>query len=239
MAFKLRSQSPLHQEQKPKTFPVGKGTYTGVNLNPNGKSEPVVKKNGKDITKDKKTQQKLLSEKKRNLEEQQDYETTNKPNIYMADPTGTSSWGDAKRAVQHIGLMAQSGDWSGERLLKDGLDIISAVPMGNKVKAAAQGFGLVKKVAASPVGRKAAGKITKKVIATVAPDQASEKISQDSIDGNKKKSESPAKQKEMIKRKDGSYSERGLWDNVRANKGSGKKPTKAMLKEGKKINKKK
>lgn len=45
--------------------------------------------------------------------------------------------------------------------------------------------------------------------------------------------------KEMIKRKDGSYSERGLWDNIRANKGSGNKPTKTMLKEEKKINKKK
>lgn len=45
--------------------------------------------------------------------------------------------------------------------------------------------------------------------------------------------------KDMIKRKDGSYSERGLWDNIRANKGSGKKPTKAMLKEERKINNKK
>lgn len=45
------------------------------------------------------------------------------------------------------------------------------------------------------------------------------------------------KKKEMIKRKDGSVSERGLWDNVRANAGSGKKPTKSMLKEGKKITK--
>jgi hypothetical protein len=43
--------------------------------------------------------------------------------------------------------------------------------------------------------------------------------------------------KEMIKRKDGSTSERGLWDNVRANAGSGKKPTKAMLKQGEKIKK--
>lgn len=43
--------------------------------------------------------------------------------------------------------------------------------------------------------------------------------------------------KEMIKRKDGSVSQRGLWDNVRANIGSGKKPTKSMLKEGKKITK--
>lgn len=42
----------------------------------------------------------------------------------------------------------------------------------------------------------------------------------------------------MIKRKDGSYSKRGLWDNIRANKGSGKKPTKEMLKQEKKINNK-
>ena len=39
----------------------------------------------------------------------------------------------------------------------------------------------------------------------------------------------------MIKRKDGSYSKRGLWDNIRANKGSGKKPTKQMLEAAKKI----
>lgn len=45
--------------------------------------------------------------------------------------------------------------------------------------------------------------------------------------------------KEMIKRKDGSYSERGLWDNIRENKGSGKKPTKAMLAQAKKIKKSK
>jgi len=45
--------------------------------------------------------------------------------------------------------------------------------------------------------------------------------------------------KEMIKRKDGSVSQRGLWDNLRANKGSGKKPTAAMLKQEKKIKAKK
>ncbi len=43
------------------------------------------------------------------------------------------------------------------------------------------------------------------------------------------------KKKEMIKRADGSYSQRGLWDNIRANKGSGKKPTPEMLKQEKKI----
>jgi hypothetical protein len=41
----------------------------------------------------------------------------------------------------------------------------------------------------------------------------------------------------MIKRADGSYSERGLWDNIRANKGSGKKPTEQMLEQEKKIKK--
>ncbi len=39
----------------------------------------------------------------------------------------------------------------------------------------------------------------------------------------------------MIKRADGSYSKRGLWDNIRENKGSGKKPTKEMLKQERKI----
>jgi hypothetical protein len=42
----------------------------------------------------------------------------------------------------------------------------------------------------------------------------------------------------MMKRKDGSTSPPGLWDNIRANKGSGKKPTKAMLKQEAKIKKK-
>jgi hypothetical protein len=39
----------------------------------------------------------------------------------------------------------------------------------------------------------------------------------------------------MLKRADGSMSKRGLWDNIRAAKGSGKKPTAAMLKQEKKI----
>jgi hypothetical protein len=39
----------------------------------------------------------------------------------------------------------------------------------------------------------------------------------------------------MIKRADGSYSRRGLWDNIRANRGSGKEPTKEMLEQERKI----
>jgi hypothetical protein len=48
-----------------------------------------------------------------------------------------------------------------------------------------------------------------------------------------------AKSGAMIKRADGSMSRRGLWDNIRANKGSGKKPTAAMLKQERKIKAKK
>jgi len=44
-----------------------------------------------------------------------------------------------------------------------------------------------------------------------------------------------AKNKQMLKRADGTTSQRGLWDNIRANKGSGKKPTADMLKQEKKI----
>ena len=41
--------------------------------------------------------------------------------------------------------------------------------------------------------------------------------------------------KQMLKRKNGTTSQRGLWDNIRANKGSGKTPTKDMIKQEKKI----
>jgi hypothetical protein len=42
----------------------------------------------------------------------------------------------------------------------------------------------------------------------------------------------------MIKRADGSMSQRGLYDNIRAAAGSGKKPTKEMLKQDLKIQRK-
>ena len=47
-----------------------------------------------------------------------------------------------------------------------------------------------------------------------------------------------AVKKKMLKRKDGTYSQRGLWDNIRANQGRGRKPTKAMLEQERKIKRK-
>ena len=58
---------------------------------------------------------------------------------------------------------------------------------------------------------------------------------QQQIQQRAKLAKKKAKAGAMIKRADGSMSRRGLWDNIRANKGSGKKPTAAMLKQEKKI----
>lgn len=52
---------------------------------------------------------------------------------------------------------------------------------------------------------------------------------------NKKPTSGEYKDGGMIKRADGSYSQRGLWDNIRDNIGSGKKPTKEMLEQEAKI----
>lgn len=52
---------------------------------------------------------------------------------------------------------------------------------------------------------------------------------------NKKPTSGEYKNGGMIKRADGSYSKRGLWDNIRDNTGSGKKPTKEMLEQERKI----
>jgi hypothetical protein len=60
-------------------------------------------------------------------------------------------------------------------------------------------------------------------------------ITYDDYLNSKIKNKSKAKAGAMIKRADGSMSKRGLWDNIRANKGSGKKPTKQMLVQEKKI----
>jgi len=58
---------------------------------------------------------------------------------------------------------------------------------------------------------------------------------QEGLENSKKYEKKKSGGKVMMKRADGSVSQRGLWDNIRAAKGSGKKPTAAMLKQEKKI----
>jgi len=73
--------------------------------------------------------------------------------------------------------------------------------------------------------KKLGGKLAKQAATAIAMKKKGIKPKMDKAKGGK----------EMIKRADGSYSQRGLWDNIRANKGSGKKPTSAMLKQERKI----
>jgi len=73
------------------------------------------------------------------------------------------------------------------------------------------------------------GQVPKNILASRLRSHMSDAEAQDYLDNYKSGG--------MIKRADGSYSKRGLWDNIRANKGSGKKPTAEMLKQERKINK--
>lgn len=191
MAYSQKN-SPFKQTKSPSTnalkeyqnkkFGKQKEYTETPTLNPSGKTEYKLTKDGKDVTGTKEFQKYEANQKMSNLEKRQDYETKNKPDVLMADPTGISSWGDAKRGVQHIGMMAETGNWKKDRLLKDVLDIISAVPLGSKVKAAKTGFETLKKATGRTPKLFQAAKSAKnsKVaagVAAVSGDKMSEAIS--------------------------------------------------------------
>jgi hypothetical protein len=69
----------------------------------------------------------------------------------------------------------------------------------------------------------------------ISDDHLKKQLEKRKLKLHENKSKSSFKAGGMIKRADGSYSKRGLWDNIRANKGSGKKPTAEMLKQERKI----
>jgi len=211
MAFKLRSQSPVKQAKKPKTLQEYNkerfGSNTGSNtvqsqpmLSPSGKTEYKLTKNNKDITKTKEGKQYASSQKQKNMEDLQDRATKSKPNIFMADPTGVSSWGDAKRAMQHMDMMAESGNWKKDRLAKDALDILGAVPVLGKATTVLKGANVIAKPGKVPVMFEAASVLLPKIKSAAAaylPDKISEQIS------NKKKVEPTAKKSGVMSNKSG------------------------------------
>jgi hypothetical protein len=85
------------------------------------------------------------------------------------------------------------------------------------------------------------GKMIPKSKSTYATGEFAKSLEKSKKDSSSVKKPAPPKKnmksggKVMMKRADGSVSQRGLWDNIRANKGSGKKPTAQMLKQEKKI----
>jgi hypothetical protein len=78
-------------------------------------------------------------------------------------------------------------------------------------------------------------KINSDALKKISDDFAKKQLEKRRLELYRNKRKSSFKAGGMIKRADGSMSRRGLWDNIRANKGSGKKPTAAMLKQEKKI----
>ena len=138
----------------------------------------------------------------------------------FADPTGYFSWDDAYRA---------KAEWdkagSEYPTTNQALDMFGAVPALGK-------FGKLKYLKNADVIKNSMKYVTpafrvipwQKILNT---GDTGQDINQDNIN---------YRTGGMIKRADGSYSQRGLWDNIRANAGSGKAPTKQMLAQEKKIN---
>ena len=177
------------------------------------------------------------------IRKQQDYNRNNKSIASVLDITGASNRKDADLGERDLRGMISNPKvkWDTSRAFGDVVDMVSAIPIVGKVST---GFQLAK---SAPSLISKAIPLAKGIAGNIFTDEASKKVSEkkkveptapkSGIKSNKS-GQTPMKQ-EMIKRKDGSVSKRGLWDNVRDNIGSGKKPTKAMLKEGKKITKNK
>ena len=131
------------------------------------------------------------------------------------------------------GVLKQGGKTTpvpnGPLIKKKGIYAGSTLKSGGKIKKAQTGIDSLKNANLSNMEKQ----LEKQSIAK------SKKINSDFLNKKEEKMRSSTLLKKkaggMIKRADGSMSRRGLWDNIRANKGSGKKPTAEMLKQERKI----
>ena len=107
----------------------------------------------------------------------QDESRSNRSALSIADVSGVSNWGDAKRGAQSLYGMATDPnvEFNGKRAMQDALDIFSAVPVYGKITRAASAFNLAKK-GAPTVGTQVTKLVTKGVGANVLSDTASKAI---------------------------------------------------------------
>ncbi len=131
--------------------------------------------------------------------------------VKMVHPDGRSMYTDPQNAQ----LLIQKG------YQQEGVNLVDAATFGYGGKYYGYGSKMYNDYAKG-------GKLPESVLRSRLESHMSKSEANDYINSYKKGGN-------MIKRADGSYSQRGLWDNIRANKGSGKKPTKEMLKQEKKI----
>ena len=130
----------------------------------------------------------------------------------MVHPDGRSMYTDPQNAQ----LLIQKG------YQQEGVNLVDAATFGYGGKYYGYGSKMYNDYAKG-------GKLPESVLRSRLESHMSKSEADDYINSYKKGGN-------MIKRADGSYSQRGLWDNIRANKGSGKKPTKEMLKQAYEIN---
>lgn len=167
MSFKLKSQSPLHQD-------ITKKVTSRQTLDKEGKSETRYYRGNSEVSPD---ETNILNnkEKQKNTQNRQDYER-NQPNSSVQslfDLTGISQYGEAKRAFvdlakmtgSAIGVKSQKGyDWNSSRAVGDAFDIIGAIPAVGKAKVASEGLKLAKSVS-KPI----MSKLTKSLITHAIP----------------------------------------------------------------------
>jgi hypothetical protein len=167
----------------------------------------------------------------------------------IVDLTGISSYDDVYRAYKNTGLSGETG-----------MEVFGALPLlgkiskvGKGVQELGKGLGLTSRQATSLKNARIGSELIANsgrgsdAVQAALGSKDNSGFTYTPNDDNALKyngrnifptvsSENMYANGGMIKRADGSYSQKGLWDNIRANKGSGKAPTKEMLKQERKIN---
>jgi hypothetical protein len=109
----------------------------------------------------------------------QDESRKNRGALSIADISGVSNWGDAKRGAQSLYGMATDPNvkFNAKRATQDALDIVSAVPVYGRVKTAAEAFKIAK-VGVPAVSSQIAKIVTKGVGANAFTDITSKIVNQ-------------------------------------------------------------
>lgn len=131
----------------------------------------------KDITNTPEGKKVISKEKTDALYARQDESRNNRSALSVADISGISNWGDAKRGAQSLYGMATDPNvkFDAKRATRDALDIVSAVPVYGKITRAASAFNLAKK-GAPTVGKQITKLVTKGVGANALTDITSNAV---------------------------------------------------------------
>jgi hypothetical protein len=131
----------------------------------------------KDITNTPEGKKVISKQKTEALYARQDESRKNKGVLGIADISGVSNWGDAKRGAQSLYGMATNPNvkFDAKRATRDALDVVSAVPIYGRIKTAASAFNLAK-TSSPTIGSQLAKIATRGVGVNVLTDIASNAV---------------------------------------------------------------